>query len=467
MASHRLDITRFPEHWNYGEALLSHDPKREEDALLRLLARVQEEGNDEDKQYVHSELFRHYCSRGAREPTLRVLTQLEELQGCSPWLAKRVLDDLGDVEAASSVVNRYLADLNWDRRLTARCERAYSLKLLKLRVLVLRQAEPEPIYELFLDLAHLGPDLWLQWNEPLFEALRVLDSRDALPPPAAVVLTALMRCRALEALAADHGDAPIQELDQLSTRLQERFAEDDSLSRCQSKADPEFPDVARFPEYAEWETALFALDTAAQESAVVRLLARARAEGTPWDVHSAQIKLFCHHCRNGQQREALHTLEQLEEALTVDDLGLGVWLIANLVDDLGAVQEASECIDRQLERLKWDRSLFAHCAEVTTLKQLQLRIQVLQEQPPEAVGETLRDLAHLSEHRRFRWDSGLPEALRTLEQRQQLPCTAIPILNALVAGRALKALPPDHGDAVLHHLTAMRRRSGRTAHAPT
>lgn len=120
----------------------------EEGPLLRLLARAEREGDEDELYTAQLALFNHYCRYGDRARVLELLSQTQpakepEEEACSvATAASQVLHELGDIELAEQLVDHGLGQLSLNHSLGERC--AYGARLLSLKLAIQRRKGSAP-----------------------------------------------------------------------------------------------------------------------------------------------------------------------------------------------------------------------------------------------------------------------------------------------------------------------------------
>jgi hypothetical protein len=136
---------------NEWATALRHGPVASEQPLLRLVNRMEREGDSEDQYSALSKLLSHYCHHGEREKALSVVQRLEaldisEAEDCEWWdlsTARALIFGLQEYERAVPYIERDLDRLGPDQQLARRCHYGAWLLGLKLVTQVERNAAPE------------------------------------------------------------------------------------------------------------------------------------------------------------------------------------------------------------------------------------------------------------------------------------------------------------------------------------
>jgi hypothetical protein len=137
----RFDEGLFPEVREWAVAL-ADGPEAAEKPLLRLVARMEREGDAEDQYTALTRLLNHYSQNGMREPALRVVDQVRALLAAHPeaggfWdlsIARELIIQFREFRLAEPFIERYLARLRPEPDLSHRCH--YGAWLLSLRLVI-------------------------------------------------------------------------------------------------------------------------------------------------------------------------------------------------------------------------------------------------------------------------------------------------------------------------------------------
>jgi len=197
----------------------------EEDPLLRLLSRMEEEADEQGILQALFRLFSHYCRHHSRAQALDILERIRatisplELAGTVPLIADKLWTELGEADLAHQFIDSAIETLGIDQSVGIRCSigmKAYSLKL---QLQLHQGASSEQLEETLINLETLAEGAYFS-DEGFVTAVRSMRGMPAFREHALSVLDVLWANLKRETDLYERGNPSIiRELEELRSAI--------------------------------------------------------------------------------------------------------------------------------------------------------------------------------------------------------------------------------------------------------